>query len=129
MCVFHLQRSRINHPLTQVSSPSQCLLGKDRTGVLASLLLHSLGVSLEDILSDYSVTEQLLEKHIRLQAIIVEGADPHFAEAPPAEMMNALQEISLRYGSLDAYLDSIGFGQEDRERLRDNLLIPAKSSL
>jgi hypothetical protein len=37
-------------------------------------------------------------------------------------MRQTLREIGEHYGSVEAYLDFIGFGEEDRQRLRKALV-------
>lgn len=119
-----LQISASLHAVARSPGPVlvNCLLGKDRTGVLVALLLSALGVPLPSILDDYAATSLLLDKKVRLQAIIVTGADEHFADAPPAELESALQQIADRYGSITAYLDDIGFTKQDRALLAQKFL-------
>lgn len=84
-----------------------------------------LGVPLEAIEHDYFLTDAALQG---------EGLDERLAEirsiglpvqwAGTAEdMITGIQDhLKTTYGGLDAYLDGIGFLEEDRARVRENLL-------
>lgn len=105
-----------------------CTTGKDRTGWAAAITLTLLGVSRDDVMRDYLLTnEQLLPA---LQPVIdrfaAAGGDPallmpvlgvrtHYLDA-------AFDEAQRRFGSIDAYL-STGLGIDDatRQGLRDEL--------
>ena len=94
-----------------------CHAGKDRTGVLAALTLHTLGVARDDILEDYLLTnahnradermaglsESFLRDHGKpvSEALLrqVMRAEPQYLEATFAA-------IEARHGSIDAYLET-----------------------
>ena len=46
--------------------------------------------------------------------------DP-WCEAPPEAIEETFAKVQAKYGSVDAYLDGIGFGAARRQRLRDRL--------
>ena len=46
-----------NHPLV-----FNCAIGKDRTGILAAMLLSVLGVAEKDIIEDYSLSDQYMDE-------------------------------------------------------------------
>ena len=48
-----------------------CRAGKDRTGVVAMLLLGLAGVSDEDIVADYAATQRYLGRGMRAQRVAV----------------------------------------------------------
>eukprot|EP00887_Chlorella_sp_A99_P000979 scaffold5.g979.t1 len=97
-----------------------CKLGKDRTGVVAALVLSCCGVSEEDIVADYSRSDGVdqvalggLEKSREVQ-----GMDQHlFVRAPPEVMEQTLEWVRVRYGGMRQYMTSIGFGAEQQARL------------
>lgn len=105
-----------------------CTTGKDRTGWAAAVVLTILGVSREDIMSDYMLTNVKLLPS--LQPVVDEfsmaGGDPELLEpvlgVRSGYLDAAFDEASKCYGSMDAYL-TIGLGIDDRlrERLRDDL--------
>ena len=59
-----------------------CTAGKDRTGVLAAILLLRLGVDEEDIIADYQVSftynrrgmNQLLARYPEMQALLAQSS-------------------------------------------------------
>jgi len=120
-----------NHPLV-----FHCVKGKDRTGLVAMLVSHCLNTSKQDIISDYSVSWGLLEKHEakhndksgeRSQSrASKEKEDKYpgidwskFKGTPPSVMESTISFIQSTYGSVDSYLDAIGFGSEWQKKLHD----------
>lgn len=87
-----------------------CTCGKDRTGIAAMLILLALGVSREEAMRDYMLTNiyrhQIIEHSLqgksaeerRLQ-LPVEGVDETMGGG-------AIDEILLRYGSYEAYYEA-----------------------
>ena len=51
-----------------------CAAGKDRTGLLAALLLSALGVSDEDVVADYALTEAAMDRMMALVRAAQPGA-------------------------------------------------------
>jgi protein-tyrosine phosphatase len=89
-----------------------CAAGKDRTGMVAALLLSVLGVSDADILDDYELTS-LYRDPLRTEAFIERlrderGVAPEVAAAilrtPRWAMEGALAEVERRYGGIEGYL-------------------------
>uniref|UniRef100_A0A383V676 Tyrosine specific protein phosphatases domain-containing protein n=1 Tax=Tetradesmus obliquus TaxID=3088 RepID=A0A383V676_TETOB len=108
-----------------------CKAGKDRTGLLAALLLSLLGASEEAILQDYVISDQFhmvalagLEENPK-----VTGLDREKFERAPREAMHAaLQFIQETSGSIPQYLAAAGFGKAEQEELRQLLLRDGGSS-
>ena len=89
-----------------------CAAGKDRTGMVAALLLSVLGVSEGDILDDYELTSRYRSPD-RTEAFIARlrderGVTPEVAAAilrtPRWAMEGALAELNRRYGGIEGYL-------------------------
>lgn len=104
-----------------------CTAGKDRTGIIAFLILSVLGVPDEDIIEDYSLSAnvyaEMNDHKAMVGALQQRNVDPKtFLGAPPHVMKDTLLSIKKNYGSVDGYLDSIGFGHEQRLKLRKALL-------
>jgi protein-tyrosine phosphatase len=112
-----------NHPIV-----FHCAAGKDRTGLVAALLLSLLGVADDVVAADYALTaehmEELVDRH-RAQSAAggdpVEVSDP-FLEAEAAVMRTVLVEMRDRYGSAEAYLESHGLEPGAVAALRASLL-------
>lgn len=104
-----------------------CSAGKDRTGVLAALILSACGVPRNAIVEQYTRTEHwhdelrgglgALAKGLGggAQGYILAGG---ILRAPAATMEALLDHIDDGYGSARAYLARIGFGADKQARLR-----------
>lgn len=107
-----------------------CTLGKDRTGIVAALLLALAGVVDADIATDYSLSEGRiapLQKSL-MERAMAQGVEPDIARdllsARPATMTALLQFIATTYGSTAAYLTHVGLDGDVMARLRASLLLP-----
>ena len=90
-----------------------CAVGKDRTGVLAALLLLIAGSTDEDIVRDYG------KSFDNLIGLCGYGAEMAYKIVPyPVVMRRTLVLFREEYGSIDGYLDEIGFSAADREKIR-----------
>ena len=97
-----------------------CRLGKDRTGLMAALILSCCGATEDEIVADYTLSDGVdavalggLEKMKEVQ-----GMDNHlFAAAPPEVMRQLLQHAKQQYGGMTQYMEHIGFGQEKQKEL------------
>lgn len=91
-----------------------CTAGKDRTGVIAALLLAVLGVSVEDIIADYSRARSqrdwLLDFLTRrgVQAPRLHALSAELLDCDPATMHEFLGILDAEYGGVRAYLRSAG---------------------
>jgi len=107
-----------------------CAAGKDRTGVLAALILGSLGVAHELIVADYALTEAAM---LRMRAWVVAnhpemvekmGETPSFMmAAKPQAMRNILDTLTSDHGSVSGYLSTIGIGQAQIEELAGTVTV------
>jgi protein-tyrosine phosphatase len=99
-----------------------CVSGKDRTGVVAALLLALVEVETDIIIQDYSrSTEKLREPYL--------AAYPNEPEAtlervrcPPEQVHNMLAYIHDQYGDAASYLYAIGVSKNEVIRLQERLL-------
>ena len=108
-----------------------CAAGKDRTGLVAALLLGLVGVAPETIAADYALTAECLRPR-ELEWLQHGPGDRAEREArlrawaPTAEvMLEVLDHLDERYGGVEAYLRHAGVSDEDLARLRTRLLAPA----
>lgn len=100
-----------------------CTAGKDRTGIIAALLLSNAGVTREVVVAEYALTERLgasLMDRLR-GAIRDRGASPERTEqilaSAPDTMRRVLDYLDTEYGGPVAYLDRIGIDDGLRARL------------
>ncbi len=86
-----------------------CAAGKDRTGVLAALLLALLEVPDDEILADYALSAEAMARLRRKlvdrypeRRTAIEAADAMFA-ADPANIADLLARLRERHGSIEGY--------------------------
>ncbi|MEW5309689.1 MAG: hypothetical protein WDW38_001555 [Sanguina aurantia] len=97
-----------------------CKAGKDRTGLVAALILTCCNASEEEIVTDYARSNAF--KMVALAGIEkrpeLAGLDKsRFEGSPPEAMEGALAYAKLRYGSLGQYMQKAGFTAEKQKRL------------
>ena len=101
-----------------------CSAGKDRTGLLAALILEALGVDAESIAADYILTNEAVEGILRR----IKGMQPHASPttqslaAQPAAFQGFQDTLHREYGGAESYLRRHGVSGETLARLRRNLL-------
>lgn len=98
-----------------------CMAGKDRTGLVAAVLLSILGVADEDIAADYELTRFGAARwrqwrDANLGKPEVEGG----LDTPSQAMLQTIADVNARFGSMREYAEAIGF--TGSERLRELLL-------
>lgn len=106
-----------------------CSAGKDRTGVLAALVLSSLGVPDEVVADDYQLSATAVERLVawleetRPELVEEMARQPKAFLSCPAEAMHVfLAALRDRHGSVEGYLDAIGVGPGVLADLRRSLL-------
>jgi protein-tyrosine phosphatase len=106
-----------------------CAAGKDRTGVLAAIVLSVLGVDDDDIVEDYALTDPvaraILDRASRELPAYEDlwGTLPPEARGAPARVMRSmLAAIEREHGSVPNFVASLGVGPETVEAVREHLL-------
>jgi len=105
-----------------------CTTGKDRTGWAAAVLLTVLGVSREDVMRDYLLTNQQLLPALQpiVDRFAEAGGDPTLLNpilgVRPGYLLAAFDEVQSRFGSMEKYLgDGLRLTKEMRSHLRASL--------
>ena len=105
-----------------------CTAGKDRTGIVAALLLGLAGVTPEDIVEDYAMTGALIAPMIeemvdvaRSRGRDIEKFRP-MLRCDPETMTATLLYIEQNFGTMERYLETIGVSQSEMDALRRRLL-------
>jgi len=113
-----------------------CAAGKDRTGILAALVLGLLGVPDEVIVDDYALSHEAMA---RMGAWVRENmpevaerasrqAYPaSVAEAKPETMVRFLAHLRANHGTLGGLAADLGVGAEVIEAMQANLLVPEEA--
>ena len=106
-----------------------CSAGKDRTGVLAAVLLSVLGVSDDDIAADYALSRAAMREMaewVRTERPesyeTMSAQPPAFLDAPPLAMRRFLARARTTYGTLTDYVIASGLGTGDVAALQATLL-------
>ncbi|PYI24174.1 hypothetical protein BO99DRAFT_128052 [Aspergillus violaceofuscus CBS 115571] len=108
-----------------------CDLGKDRTGILIALLLTLAGVSEEDVLEDYHLSERGIEpliasKTARLLRHIGPEQPPRKIErhfwAHPDSMKACLRVVDEVYGGVSGYFRFLGLNDTEIDCIRRRLV-------
>lgn len=116
---------------------TQKLAGKDRTGVLAALILHLGGSSQEAIVHDYVLTRIGIEQRRQSLALLLKF---RVDEQAPPESLGMLELCNIHANAMAGFLKAIeefyeegiqgyvkgrlGFGQRDVDIIRANLRRP-----
>lgn len=100
-----------------------CSAGKDRTGVVAALLLMLCGVPDEQVIADYTLTTDLLTpikplfyEQAKTQ-MTAEAFDLLFG-APAGNMQKMIEHIRQGYGCVSSYMTDIGIDPAQQAQLR-----------
>lgn len=110
-----------------------CAAGKDRTGILAAVLLSLLGVPETDIVKDYAMSARYMPRQID-HWWTTDPASPYFVHVPPymydarpETMEDVLTALSREYGSIRGYVAAYGGTPALFCRLEETLLGEEKS--
>jgi protein-tyrosine phosphatase len=103
-----------------------CTAGKDRTGFAAALILRGLGVSKEDVMRDYLLTNGRLKtpdpsRHGLSPEVysVLWRVQPEFLDA-------AFEAVDEDYGGIEGYFrEGLALREPQQERLRALYLEPA----
>lgn len=83
-----------------------CMAGKDRTGIVAALILSALNVDEEEIMRDYLLSNVVAEKKYSKQ-LAVNHALRYLYEAHPEFLQAAFERIRNDHGTVQNYLRKI----------------------
>lgn len=105
-----------------------CTVGKDRTGVLAAVVLGALGVTDDDIVTDYTLSLQPARAFLAwLRGTQPDALGPVeklasvITSVEPQAMREFLAGVRRQYESFDGLIDTLGAGSA-LKRLRDQLV-------
>ncbi|MFE3256458.1 tyrosine-protein phosphatase [Nocardia sp. NPDC059229] len=105
-----------------------CAAGKDRTGVLAAVLLDAVGVPAEAIAHDYALTNERIQKvRDRLDALpSYEGlpqTNTGILAVSPEVMLGFLRNLHAEHGGAANWLLANGLSESELQRLREVLVV------
>jgi protein-tyrosine phosphatase len=106
-----------------------CAAGKDRTGLLAMLVLGCLGVPDEYIVADYALTEagmqRMREWAMREQPELfqrISNGPVIFSAAVPEAMQRMIAHVRAQHGGIREFAAALGVPDEAIDRLRAELV-------
>lgn len=104
-----------------------CTAGKDRTGVLAAVVLDLLDVVDDDIVADYALSRQATQRWLAwFEAEYpdreIDPAAHAMLESRPETMRRFLELVRARFGSVRGYVAGLDVASETPERLAALLL-------
>lgn len=106
-----------------------CAVGKDRTGVVAMIILGALGVNKDTIVTDYALTALAVKRMLLWldeispdMAHYVRSLPRNLMSSEPQTMSNVIDWLLHTYGSFNSYLRFIGVKQESIDALKAALL-------
>ena len=107
----------LNHPYD--CTLFNCSAGKDRTGVIACMLLDLAGCHEYDIVKDYSESYENNMAMIKQLEEMMPSEDEKFLGSDPRVMMKFIAYLRENYGSTKGYLLNIGFSDEEIEEIKE----------
>ncbi|WP_077532537.1 tyrosine-protein phosphatase [Massiliimalia massiliensis] len=104
-----------------------CTAGKDRTGVLAAILLLACGVAKDDVVWEYTFTEELLRPLVeQLENNVPKGMEKENVQAmlaaKPEYISVFVDHLNYTYHGAKGYLAHLGFSQEEITALCQRLV-------
>jgi protein-tyrosine phosphatase len=100
-----------------------CVAGKDRTGVVAALLLAAADVQPSEIAVDYAIsTEYIRDAYLAASPPHSRDAVLEEVRCPPEQIYNMIAYLDSRHGGLPGYLHEIGLNENEIARIRSRLL-------
>lgn len=100
-----------------------CAAGKDRTGIVAMLLLRLADVGSADIVADYVLSRDIMLDDPEFRRWWEEGSDRDrsFLDSAPESIQHAMNVVR-GYGGIRPYLRECGLTDEQIERVRARLV-------
>ena len=105
-----------------------CTAGKDRTGLIAALLLSLAGVTRKDVIADYVLTAELIPELVAefLELSRQRGGDvesyARMLRSPPQTMASALDTLDHSFGGARGYLEHAGVPEIQIVRILEKLV-------
>ena len=104
-----------------------CFTGKDRTGILASLILGVCGASREDIAADYSISQIYLQPLYRwmrenIPDFAARKENAPFFSTAGENILAVCDHLEKEYSGAERFLRECGVGTDALDTLRRRLI-------
>ncbi|MGW3491681.1 tyrosine-protein phosphatase [Streptomyces sp. NPDC001054] len=125
--------ARVIDVLAHAEGPAvfHCASGKDRTGIVAALVLTLLGVDRDTVAADFALTEHATAGLRADWSARNGGRAPgweHYGRAPEAVVRHLLDDLDRDHGGAAAYVAAHGVPGTTVAALRARFLVPAPES-
>ena len=99
-----------------------CTAGKDRTGVVAAMILMTCGVDRESVVRDYVISREY--NHKRLEAFLAAHpeVDRNVVLANEKSMNGFIDLFTERFGTAERYFEHIGLSAEHADMIKNKLM-------
>lgn len=95
-----------------------CTAGKDRTGMIAALLMLINNIDEDTVLEDYSESyKNLIPEMDRIKQESIQGVEEHFFFSNKEYMKKFIDYIIDNYGSIKNYFLRLGYNEKDIEKI------------
>jgi protein-tyrosine phosphatase len=126
-------KSEVKQVFTILANPESypimfhCTQGKDRTGLVAILLLLLCGVDPSVIEADYRASERELQSQRaeRVRQMKNIGLGEEFASCPAGFVDGIVQYLNDGWGGCEGYLQSVGVHERMREAVKQQIMVQA----
>ena len=98
-----------------------CTAGKDRTGIVAALLLDLAGVDYYDIVANYEVTYTYIRKNLENIVRVAPNVPGSIGLSKPQSIELFLGHLHGKYRNAEGYLNHIGISREEVDYIRNRL--------
>ncbi|TLG74208.1 tyrosine-protein phosphatase [Culicoidibacter larvae] len=95
-----------------------CSAGKDRTGMVAAMLLMLAGVEEQTIIEDYAISARYLSPIMDQFSVENDASLSHFLNSDAENIKMFIDAINKDYGGIEAYLKLCGLRDEEITNLR-----------
>ena len=126
--IFSANSNMITEAVRQIANASpgtiiyNCSAGKDRTGVLSYILLALAGVSKEDIIANYQITETYYLPLFKKYTPDFNEIPMHYLTSQAKNMELTIEFVTDKFGNVEEYLLAHGVCAVEIERVRNRLL-------
>ena len=110
---------------TEGTAVFHCFAGKDRTGMVAAMILALAGVGDDSIAADYAETDSQMAT--RYEEWLAASPPERLEElredlrCPPERIVGVLEHLQERWGGAAGYLEAAGMSQADISQLQSKL--------
>ena len=100
-----------------------CSAGKDRIGVLTTIIFMICEVFENEIVKDYMISKENLKYKLEKIANEKPNIDINVITPHESYILNFIKMFKEKFGDINTYLDNIGISDNDRNKIKNKLLI------